>query len=210
MNTSKTFESTLPEGYREVFHIDARNKRIGLILNGVALGAFLLVLLLGLIPYMIVGFPRIEFDLLRFYLVYLGWFAALLLYLVLHELTHGVAYKGLTGARLTFGLSWSCAFCGVPQIYTYRRTALVALLSPFLLFSVLFLGMTVGFYFLNPILYLASLALLGMHLGGCSGDLYMTYLLLVRFRKETLLMRDTGPEQWIYLPIDPLEDENNA
>ena len=193
---------SLPEGYREAFHIDARNKKVGILLNLVALGILAIVVGIAFLPVLLWGMPKSE-GTMGFWeteLLLLGWVAAMFVYLVLHELTHGVAYRVLTGSKLTFGMSWSCAFCGVPNIYTYRRTALIALLAPLVLFTVLLSALTAGMFFVHPMLYWASVALFGLHLGGCSGDGYMAFLLLFKYKHPRLLMRDTGPEQWIYLP----------
>ena len=120
--------------------------------------------------------------------------------MVLHELIHGAAYKKLTGEKLTFGMSWSCAFCGVPNIFTYKRCALISVLAPFVIFSLIFIPLTVALYFVDTHYYLLSALLLGLHLGGCCGDLYVSLLLLFKFKNKKLLMRDTGPEQFFYLP----------
>ena len=130
------------------------------------------------------------------------WFYLILyaVYIVLHELVHGCAYKTLTGEELTFGISWSCAFCGVPSIFTYRRTMLIAVLAPFVLFTLIFIPMTIVFYFVNPIYYLAMALVFASHLGGCAGDLYVYYLLMTKFKSEKTLLRDTGPEQFFYVP----------
>ena len=47
--------------------------------------------------------------------------------------------------------------------------------------------------------------LLGLHIGGCTGDLYDTYLYLFKFRSPDTLMRDTGPKQTFYIkqPTSP-------
>ena len=41
--------------------------------------------------------------------------------------------------------------------------------------------------------------LFGLHLGGCVGDLYDTYLLLFCYKEETTLIHDDGPQQVIYV-----------
>jgi hypothetical protein len=121
-------------------------------------------------------------------------------YIVLHELVHGAAYKKMTGEKLTFGMSWSCAFCGVPHIYVYRNASLFAVLAPFTVFTLIFIPLTVVLYFVNPIFYIFSALLLGFHLGGCSGDLYVTYLLLFKYKDKRTLIRDLGPDQYFYIP----------
>ncbi|MBQ8323185.1 MAG: DUF3267 domain-containing protein [Clostridia bacterium] len=198
--------SELPENYEEVFHIDARNKKTGLIFNLVALIPFAIVLAIvrptarldaAAKALLALGFGQ---YMLRMGIYLLAFVGSLIAYLILHELTHGVVYKAMTKRKLTFGMSWSCAFCGVPDAYVSRKTAIAALIAPFTLFTLVFLPLTIVFAFVDPWLYLLFGLLLGLHLGGCSGDLYMTYLLLFRYKNKALLMRDTGPEQWLYLP----------
>lgn len=187
----------LPENYREAYYIDARNKKTGVLLNGVGL---LLTALLVVPPVLLADFSALRLEKLLLYdIVFL---AALVGYLVLHELTHGAAYKLLTKEKLTFGFSWSCAYCGVPQCYVSRRTALISLAAPFTVFSVLFLALAIGAYAASVEAFLLFSFLFAAHIGGCSGDLYMFALLCVKFRDPALLMRDTGPEQWLYLPAE--------
>ena len=131
---------------------------------------------------------------------YAVFFGAMIGYVVLHELVHGIAYKTLTGEKLTFGLSWSCAFCGVPNIYTYRKTAMISVIAPFAVFTVLLLPLLVLLYFISPLYFLIVAFIFGLHAGGCSGDLYVLYLLAVKFKDKRVLMRDTGPEQFFYVP----------
>ena len=44
-----------------------------------------------------------------------------------------------------------------------------------------------------------AVILLGLHIGGCAGDLYDTRLYFTRFRDPMTLMRDTGPAQTFYV-----------
>lgn len=185
----------LPDGYREIFHIDAKNKKTGLILNGIGL-AFTVLLVIP--PLLLADFSKLHPENLLLYDIV--FIAALIGYLVLHELAHGAAYKLLTKEKLTFGFSWSCAFCGVPQCYVSRRTAIVSVLTPFTLFSLLLLPLAIGMYFVNTEAFLLFSFLFATHLGGCTGDLYMFFLLCFRYKDPAILMRDTGPEQWLYLP----------
>ena len=201
MNTKeKNFEKELPDGYKEIFRFNAQDKKSGLILNGVAVFITVLVIIaacmmvdVSKVPYLAENKP---FEMML-YLFILA--ASLLLYTVLHELVHGAVYKAMTGEKLTFGMSWSCAFCGIPNIYVYRKAAFLAVIAPFVVFSVLFFALPAVFYFVNPFLFLISAIILGMHLGGCSGDLYISGLLLFKYKQKDLLIRDTGPEQFIYV-----------
>ena len=196
----KNFERALPGGYKLVKHINAKDIKFGIIFNLVGtLIAFAVIALGGILVILNENHGALAFWLLLAPAVFLSLIPALI-YMVLHELVHGIAYKRLTGEKLTFGLSWSCAFCGVPKIYTYRRTALIAVLAPFVVFSLLFGILAAVLYFVSLPLYLILVILFGFHVGGCAGDLYVTALLLFKYKHPRTLMRDTGPEQFFYIP----------
>ncbi len=194
----KNYEKELPTAYQQVYHISATDKKVGIIMNIVALVVAAVVVFLAYLPLWGENFFVLLLGAGRFGPII--WFLALLAYIVLHELVHGVAYKAMTGEKLTFGMEWSCAFCGVPHVYTYRKTALVALVSPLIIFSVVFLGLSLFAFRWFPQYYMYCVLLFGAHLGGCCGDIYMTHLLLFKYKSPKLLMRDTGPEQFLYLP----------
>ena len=193
----KTYEKELPKGYQQVYHINAANKKTGTIFT---IASFVPMLIMALIVFSTAKKGTLSnFATSEGMLVWSVFAIIMFAYIVLHELVHGIAYKTLTKQKLTFGLKWSCAFCGVPDIYVYRTTALIALLAPFVVFSIVFLGLTVYFGVISSIWYIPFGIIFGVHLGGCCGDLYMTYLLLFKYKDPTLLIRDTGPEQFLYL-----------
>lgn len=197
------YEKELPEGYKQVLHIDAKNAKIGIIMNVVSLLILGIVLAVAYIPLkfnnvdLSLNFPAK--DSMEIPITMLLFCIVLFAYIVMHELVHGIAYKYLTGEKLTFGISWSCAFCGVPHIYSYRKTAIISSASPLILFSVIFGAITILLFFVSPIYYLLSATIFGLHLGGCSGDMYII-LMLLKYNNSKVLMRDTGPEQFIYIP----------
>lgn len=206
-----TFERELPEGYSERKHVNAKSFGFGLVMNLIALAIFAAVT----VPLVLMLNIRSDAVSVSSFTVvvgvYVGVFASLI-YLVLHELVHGWAYKKRTGEKLTFGLSWSCAYCGVPNIYTYRRTALFAVLAPFVFFSAVMVAVGAASFAVYmcaasdiaitaaALVFVANAVVFGLHLGGCSGDLYVTLLLLTKFKDDRALMRDTGPEMFLYLP----------
>ena len=185
----KAFEASLPEGYREIYHIDAGNMKTGLLMNLAAL----LVMIASMIVCVILIHPSsFSFTMGPWF----GMLVILMLYLVAHELVHGAAYKLLTGQKLTYGFNGMVAFCGVPEIYVYRKTALISLLAPFTVFSVLFIAAMI--LIPNDFYKILCAFLFSAHFGGCVGDLYDTLLYLFRFRSPDTLMRDTGPAQTFY------------
>ena len=214
MKTTKeqNFERELPAGYKQALYINAKNAKFGIIFNLIALAVLAVVMVIAFLSLHLGG--KLSYDILdmeypQLLLAYGVFFVAMIGYIVLHELVHGIAYKGLTGEKLTFGMSWSCAFCGVPHIYTYRRTALISVVSPFAVFTLLMLPLLVILYFISPLYFLIVAFVFGLHVGGCSGDLYVLYLLTAKFKNKKVLMRDTGPEQFFYVPDEKISDSSN-
>lgn len=198
----ENFERELPAGYRQALYINAKSAKFGIILNLIAFAVLVVVLAAAILSVYLSG--RLSFELLKIeyvqmHVTYFVFIVAMVGYIVLHELVHGIAYKLLTGEKLTFGMSWSCAFCGVPHIFTYRKTAIVSVIAPFAVFTFLFIPILVLLYFFSPLYYLIAAFIFGLHLGGCSGDLYVLYLLTAKFKDPKTLMRDTGPEQFFYV-----------
>ena len=171
----KFYEENLPQGYVEAKTVDATNKRTGIILNLAALALsaatfFALWYGFGMSWQTLTQQAK---DVAVMLAATLCFVVCTLAYLVCHELVHGVFYKLFTKRKLTFGLTLTCAYCGVPDVFVYRTAALFAVIAPFVL-------------------------LFALHVGGCVGDLYMFGLLLFRFKKGTLV-RDTGPKQTLYV-----------
>ena len=198
---NKNYELELPSDYELAIKINAKESKIGTIFTLASIGILILVMGICLIPFFVKG-EFINFDPTanNFYIIeYLVFFASMIAYVVLHELVHGIAYKALTKQKLTFGITWSCAFCGVPNIYCYRKTALIALIAPLITFSIILIPLVIILYFVNPLYYLIYAFILGLHFGGCIGDIYMTILLLTKYKSPSLLIKDTGPEQTLYI-----------
>lgn len=185
------FETELPEGYKPIGVVDAKDKKTILLMNlaSIVLTAAPIALLFFLIrPF---GAPMRNLLALDLALVVM-----MLAYIVLHELVHGAAYKLLTHRKLTFGISLTVAYCGVPDIFVYRRAAMIALLAPFTVFSVIFIaGLLIAS---DPWVKMLFAILFSLHFGGCVGDLYDTFLYLTRYRDPEILMQDTGPRQTFY------------
>lgn len=201
------FERELPAGYKQAMYINAKNAKFGIIFNLIALAVLAIVMAVAFLFLELGG--KLSIDILKMeytqlVVAYLIFFGAMIGYIVLHELVHGIAYKTLTGEKLTFGMSWSCAFCGVPHIFTYRRTAIIAVVAPFAVFTVLFIPVLILLYFFSPLYYVIAAFIFGFHLGGCSGDLYVLILFATKYKDPKTLMRDTGPEQYFYIPEEKM------
>lgn len=186
--------NTLPEGYQEVFTIDAQNKRLSRLLSIPSI----IVLLVGVVA--ISAFNVTEDADIPFYVWFGLFYLLLLLYIVAHELTHGIVYALRTHRKLTYGIDNKIAWCGVKDTFVSRKTAIEALSAPLVVYTIVFGLAAVS---LPSLLWKEVFGLLLFaHLAGCAGDLYDLYLLLFRFRNPKLLMLDTGPKQVFYLPLE--------
>ena len=196
----ENYYKTLPEGYSEVKVVDAKEKKTSVLF---VVFSFVLTAI-PLMPVLLTAGGGLrtlveQNGRAQSMIAVVVFLASLVLYLVLHELVHGAVYKALTHQKLTFGFTLTVAFCGVPDVYTSRKTALLSLLAPFVTFSILLIPLTLWFYSFNRLYYLLSGILFSVHFGGCVGDLYMTYLLLFKYKDPRTLMNDTGPKQTIYV-----------
>lgn len=198
----KHFEEKLPENYRLVKTVDATKAPFAVVFNLLSLvmmvGAFAVLYFafgtdVSLIKEQFLALPDFT-KILALLLLVVGF----IVYIVLHELVHGVVYKAFTKRKLTFGVTMTCAYCGVPDVFVYRTASLCALLAPFVIFSIAFI--VPMFFMQNTVWFLLLAALFAMHFGGCVGDLYITVLYVFKFRDGKTLMRDTGPVQTFYLP----------
>lgn len=188
---NKNYEEHLPDGYIEAKVIDAKSKKFGIIMN---IAALIPLIISVVIAYSLFDLSNLQpSELLLSYSIFM---LSIISYVILHELTHGIVYKLMTKHKLKFGLSLTCAYCGVPDIYVYRRPALIAVLSPFVLFTIIITA--VIFIVPGDANKFMFLVLDGLHIGGCFGDLYVTYTFLTKFKDPATLTNDTGPKQTFY------------
>lgn len=195
---NKNFERELPRGYKEVFHLNAKKKETAIFLSVIAFIVTAVVFILLLIPLFKSKVDLSKISAVTFFVFYFVFIVSTIIYVVLHELTHGAVYKLMTKEKLTFGITPAAAFCGVPNIYVYRRCALAALLAPLIVFTIVLGGIVLFWSFTNALYYIGFSFIFAMHLGGCVGDGYLAYLFLAKYRDNTYLMKDNGPEQFIY------------
>ena len=182
----------LPENYKLDKTIDMKKMSTNIFLNVLNI-LFVIISFLILIP---LKFKEIKIDnLIELSIVMFIALIGFIIYIVLHELTHGLFYKIFTKQKLTFGVSLTYAYCGVPNIYVRKKEAIIACLSPLIIFSIIFL--TLIFILPPNYINLSIIILFSFHFGGCSGDIYLSLILLTKYKKDTYI-KDTGPTQYIY------------
>ena len=191
---SRFYEEELPDGYVEALKIDANDQKSSF---AIKLSAVITAVVLFNAGFFLYALPRIEeirnnFSIFKCF----GFVFAYILYVVLHELTHGFVYKILTRRKLIFGFKPPAAYCGVPDIYVYRITSLFSLFAPFTVYGILF---AVLFFIIpDPFSKAMILLLFSLHVTGCIGDFYAIGLFFFKFKNPITLRKDTGPTQTYY------------
>ena len=199
---TKYYYNDLPDGYIEDYVIDAKDTKFTIIF-GLIINVILIVGTIALCLFL-KGFSFTAFKEYRQANIHIFLFGMLTLivsffiYMILHELTHGLFFKIFTHEKLTFGLTLTVAYCGVPKLYVRKWPMFITTLAPFVTFIFVF-GLPVIFID-NIIFYFVFSLLLGFHIGGCVGDLYGATIMLFKYRKnKDLLINDTGPKQTYYI-----------
>jgi len=191
---NKYYEEDLPDGYRETMVVNFNDIDLGKKLMTVGAACSTVLFLVIFFAYVL---PRIKEIASKFSIIKIvGLIAAYFLYVILHELTHGVVYKLVTGQKLTFGIKPPAAYCGVPDIYCYRITSLLSLFMPLTFWSIILVSAFI--IVADPFIKTLILILLVLHLSGCIGDLYSIRLFFSRFKDPSTLRRDLGPKQIYY------------
>jgi hypothetical protein len=193
----KNYYKDLPNGFVQDYVINAKKLSTGILLNGLALVIAVAVII---ICYFIKfeSFPvSIEFGGFETPLALIIFAVSIIVYIILHELTHGLFYKLLTKQKLTFGLTLTVAYCGLKEGYVNKKTSIIAMLAPFVIHSIWMLALII---FLPANIWALMVVLLfGLHFGGCIGDLYGTLILLFKYSKKQVLVNDDGPQQIFYI-----------
>ncbi|MGN1104493.1 MAG: DUF3267 domain-containing protein [Candidatus Coproplasma sp.] len=183
----------LPQGYKEVYCINAKKTSVAVIMNLIAF-AIAAILIVGITLAKFKFSLDIKLEMQTLYAM-LALFGSMIVYMVIHELTHGLFYKILTRQKLRFGLTLSVAYCGLKEGYVNKKTCLLAVLAPLVIHSI---WMILLIIFLPANIWaLMVIALFAIHFSGCVGDMWVAIMLIFRLN-STVLTCDDGPCQRFY------------
>lgn len=128
-----------------------------------------------------------------------SWFAlggALVAYIPLHELVHGISMYMLSGVRPRYGLKLPYAYCGSTAWFD-RRSHIITALAPVAFFGVL-LQIAIA---LAPRAWFWPLWIIQIsNLSGSAGDIYSAWA-LARMDGD-ILIQDTGVRMRVYRKIE--------
>ena len=178
---------TLPEGYSEFYSIDLqKNKKMSLLVNllAVVIAIVLLVPMLFLVPISSLFVMDNGFG--SYMIRFVALIVLTIVYMVLHELTHGIAMKICGTKKVKYGFTGLYAFAGSNYYYNKKAYIFIAL-APVVLW-----GFVIAI--INPfvpiewfwVVYIIQI----INLSGAAGDLFVT-VKFFGFPKD-ILIRDYG------------------
>ena len=182
--------SVLPENYREILSVDLQqNKKLALGVNGAAVVITILMIVLGCVrvPIFTVFGAAAELA-LRAGVVCVS----MVLYIVLHELVHGIAMKCCGSSKVKYGFTGLYAFAGSEDYYSKKAYVFIAL-APVVLWGIVLAGLCrivpESWFW---VVYLVQIT----NISGAAGDYYVTWKFLRL--PEDVLVRDSGVSMKVY------------
>lgn len=183
----------LPEGYREIYAIDLqKDKKLALTVNilAVAIEIALAVPMHFAVP--IFTLFSLEYG-FKSYLLRFGVLAVLLLlYMVLHELVHGIAMKMCGTKKVRYGFTGLYAFAGSDDYYD-KKSYIVIALAPVVIWGIVLLILNcvipVSYFWVVYFIQIANIS-------GAAGDFYVTW----KFSRlpQDILVQDNGVSMTVY------------
>ncbi|MBQ8830771.1 MAG: DUF3267 domain-containing protein [Oscillospiraceae bacterium] len=189
--------NTLPDDYSEIFSVDLqKDKKMMILINVIAV---LIAVVLAVPMHFHISIVTL-FDMSHGLGAYAVRFIALLVliivYMVLHELVHGIAMKLCGTKKVRYGFTGMYAFAGSDDCYDKKSYIFVAL-APVVLWGVVIAivnAVIPAEWFW--VLYIIQIT----NLSGAAGDLYVTFK-FSKFPKD-ILVRDSGVSMRVYSKED--------
>lgn len=180
----------LPEGYKEIKSINLqKDKKLTILVNAGALILLLLVLLLGVFfqPITVqlkdsVGNLVKAITMLLLYVIYI----------VAHELVHGVFMKKFSHIKPRYGFTGLYAFAGSDAYFNKKHYIIISLAPIVLLGAVLAIINVVVPESWFWIIYFVQAG----NISGAAGDIYVVNL--IRKMPRDILVQDSGVSMTIY------------
>ena len=182
----------LPEGWTQLDKIDLKeNKKQFWIMQGISILLAVLMIVAGCFivhPSAFFGVEGTE-EIIAIIVLIVG----AVVYIVLHELTHGVFLSAFTRTKPKFGFVGWAAYCG-NEAYCNKPCYAVVALSPLVVWGIVFGVLNVFFH--DGIWFWVIWFLQTMNVAGAAGDLFVSFKLL--FYPKEILVQDTGLAMTVY------------
>lgn len=171
----------LPEGYKEIFKIDLmNNKKMFIIVNLLNLVIALIMIVIGL--FIEPGF--LDTSPVGFTFFFIGMWV----YIILHELVHGVFMKGFSKQRPYYGFKGLYAYAG-SKAYFCKSHYIIIAMAPVVIWGIVLAAINL---FVPEVWFWPVYLIQVVNISGAIGDLYVTYLMSKM--PEDILVQDNGAD----------------
>lgn len=183
----------LPAGYRPILQIDLqKDKKKMLLINGIAC---VIIVALGVLGQQIVPVGRmfdIDYDWLNYVFRFIALLVGIVLYMVLHELVHGVFMRRFSGSKVKYGFTGMYAYAGSDAYFCKKHYIIIAL-APVVVWGVV---LTLICSVLSEQWFWVAYFIQINNLSGAAGDYYVTW----KFRSlpADILVQDSGVAMTVY------------
>ena len=171
-----------------------KDKKTALKVNGLAVLLTVVMWGLGYLIHPLNIDLESEADLKLFIIKCVVLCVGYVVYIILHEFTHGMAMKHFGGKQVKYGFTGLYAFAGSEQDYFDRYSYLRITLAPIVIWGIIFLILNILIPSWFWVIYFWQIG----NVSGAAGDLYVATL--TSKMPETLRVRDTGVSMTMYLP----------
>lgn len=183
----------LPEGYEEIYSIDLqKNKKLAVLVNALS---FLILFVMAIPMNYFVPFSSL-FDMRnglgQYAIRLLSLMGLMVLYLVLHELVHGIAMKICGTKKVKYGYTGLYAFAGSDDYYSKKPYIFIAL-APVVFWGVI---LAIINFFVSYEWFWVVYFLQIINVSGASGDLFVT--IKFSFLPKDILVKDYGVAMKVY------------
>ena len=182
----KAFEN-LPDGYHEIYAVDLqKNKKVALLVNilAILIAALLVVPMCFVVP--ISSLFSMETGMKNYIFRFGILLVLIIVYMVLHELVHGIAMKICGTKKVKYGFTGMYAFAGSQDFYNKKAYIYIALAPVVLWGSVLAVITPLVSAEWFWVVYMIQI----INVSGAAGDLFVTVKFL-RLPRD-ILIRDYG------------------
>ena len=183
----------LPEDYGEIYSLNLqKDKRTAIIVNllALAIAAVMAVSMNFFIP--VTSVFDMSGGIVRYFLRLAALIVLMVLYMVLHELVHGIAMKLCGTKRVKYGFTGLYAFAGSEDYYDKKSYIFIAL-APIVLWGTVLAA--VNFFVPTEWFWIVYMIQL-MNISGAAGDLFAA----VKFSRmpKNILIQDSGVSMRVF------------
>lgn len=187
----------LPENYKEIFSVNLQtDKKIAIIINMLAI---LIAVVLAVPMHFYISINTL-FDMQKGLGAYTFRFVLLLIllvvYMILHELIHGITMKSFGTKKVKYGFTGLYAYAGSEDYYDKKSYIIIALAPVIVCGIVLCVVNAIVSREWFWVVYVLQIC----NISGAAGDIYVT----AKFSKfpKDILVQDSGVAMTVYSEMD--------